>query len=298
MAQLNFDATQVAPDQGVPDALPAGYYNVAIDESEIKPTKDGSGSYLQLRFNILDGQYAGRKTFARLNIVNPNPIAQEIGLKQLSAVGHAVNVLHIADSTQLHAIPMQIKLKVRVASGDYEASNEVSGYFAAGTHATGGTTASTPVGGGASVGGGFPFQQAQTQQVPAQGQGWNQPAGQQPWNQGGQPASNTAQQPVGNYSNAPAQQPWTQPQGQVQQPQGQQQQAPQGQQAWNQPAVQQQVQQPAQTDWANGQVQQAPAQAQQQVQQQAQAPINQQPAHINVPNGQTAQTMTPPWAQS
>lgn len=271
MAQLNFNATNVEPDAGTPVPVPAGVYNVMVDESDVKPTSNGSGAYLQVRYNILDGQYAGRKLFDRFNIQNQNPVAQEIGYKQLSALAHAVNVLHIQDSAQLHGIPLQVKVKIRAASGDYEASNEVSGRFAAGTHATGST-------GSAPVAGGSPFGQ---QQAPAQAQGM--PAG---WGQGQQAAP--AAQPWGQAQQAPVEQPAQQQvQQQVQQPWGQQ--AP----------AQQPVQQaaPVQQPWANGTVEQAPAQAQQAIQQaQNQAPIVGQPAAHQLQPGQTAQQATPPWA--
>ena len=294
MAQLNFNATNVEPDAGTPVPVPAGVYNVMVDESDVKPTANGSGAYLQVRYNILDGQYAGRKLFDRFNIQNQNPVAQEIGYKQLSALAHAVNVLHIQDSAQLHGIPLQVKVKIRAASGDYEASNEVSGRFAAGTHATG-STGSAPVAGGSPFG----------QQAPAQAQGmpagWGQPAAQaapaaQPWAQQGQQAAPVQQAPV--QQQAPAQ-PWAQQQAPVEQPAQQPVQQPWGQPAAQQAPVQQPVQQaaPVQQPWANGTVEQAPAQAQQAIQQaQNQAPIVGQPAAHQLQPGQTAQQATPPWA--
>lgn len=126
MAQLNFDATRVAPEMGF-DTVPAGWYNAMIDQSEMKPTKDGAGAYLETRFNVIDGQYAGRKVFMRMNLRNASPVAQEIAYKQLSAVAHAVGILHVQDSSQLHGIPMKIKVKLRKdATGQYEDSNEIT----------------------------------------------------------------------------------------------------------------------------------------------------------------------------
>jgi hypothetical protein len=59
MANLgNFDASQVDPASSF-DPIPAGKYLATITESETKPTKNGSGSYLQLTFRILDGPYKG-----------------------------------------------------------------------------------------------------------------------------------------------------------------------------------------------------------------------------------------------
>lgn len=128
MASLNFDANVIQPDNSF-DPIPAGWYNAVIDESEMKPTRDGSGAYLALRFNIIDGQYAGRKVFTRLNLRNQNPVAQDIAQKQLSTICHAVNVLQIQDSSQLHALPLKIRVKVTTdPTGQYEPSNEISGY--------------------------------------------------------------------------------------------------------------------------------------------------------------------------
>ena len=128
MASLNFDATTVQPDTGF-ELLPAGWYNAMIDESGINPTKDGVGAYLQLRFSVIDGQYQGRKVFARLNIRNANQVAQDIAYKQLSAIAHAVGVLQVQDSSQLHGIPLKIRVRIRKdPSGQYEDQNEINGY--------------------------------------------------------------------------------------------------------------------------------------------------------------------------
>jgi hypothetical protein len=128
MAELNFDATKVAPDTGY-DVVPAGWYNVVIDESEIKPTKDGMGAYLNLRFNVVDGQYSGRKIFSKFNIKNNNPQAQEIAFKQLSAVAHAVGVLQVADSQMLHDKPLKVKVRIKKdKDGQYDDQNEITSY--------------------------------------------------------------------------------------------------------------------------------------------------------------------------
>ena len=78
MANLNgFDASQVEPTASF-DPIPAGKYLAAITESEMKPTKKGSGSFLQLTFTVLDGEYKGRLLWCRLNLNNPNATAVKI----------------------------------------------------------------------------------------------------------------------------------------------------------------------------------------------------------------------------
>lgn len=128
MVQLNFNAAEVEPFEGFA-AVPAGWYNVMMDESEMKPTKDGSGAYLHCRLAILDGQYKGQKLFTRFNLRNQNPVAVEIAYKQLSAVARAVGILQVQDSSQLHNRPLKVKVKVRKdQSGQYEDSNEITSY--------------------------------------------------------------------------------------------------------------------------------------------------------------------------
>lgn len=132
MVQLNFDARTVAPAEA-PEAIPAGWYNARVTNSEMKPTSDGSGAYLQLEMTILDGDFANRKLFDRINLQNKNPVATEIGYRQLSAVCHATGVIQVQDSQQLHGIPLKVKVSLRPAGPGadgkhYDASNEVKGY--------------------------------------------------------------------------------------------------------------------------------------------------------------------------
>ena len=69
MAQLNFDASLVPPaqqqvDPSVPfEAVPSDKYTAEITHSELKPTKAGDGSYLEIEYTIIEGEYKGRKVF-------------------------------------------------------------------------------------------------------------------------------------------------------------------------------------------------------------------------------------------
>ena len=97
MALLNFNANEVEPNAPF-EVIPAGKYNAVIVESEMKATRAGTGRYLKLVFEITDGEYAGRKLFASINLENPNQDAVRIGRAELSAVCHAVNVLDLQDT--------------------------------------------------------------------------------------------------------------------------------------------------------------------------------------------------------
>lgn len=129
--ELKFDATTVAPQQEF-DLLPAGKYLAQVIDSEVGPTKAQTGQILKLTFEIMDGEYANRRLWARLNIANENAQAQQIGLAQLSALCHAVGVTKLTDSLELHEKPVLITVKVRKAKPDdkYGDSNDVTGYSA------------------------------------------------------------------------------------------------------------------------------------------------------------------------
>ncbi len=202
-AVLNFDATQVAPDTGAQDALPAGWYDVVMEASVMKPTKDNSGAYLECKLNVIAPQnFQGKKIYTRLNLRNANATAQEIGYKQLSAICHAVGVLQVADSAQLHNIPFKVKLKLRPAEGQYEASNEVTAYKNINEQVGVPAVAGFPAAGASMAPPAFAAPAAAP--APAAPQ-WQQPQAPQPWQQPQAPAAAAPQMPA--QQPAPAQAP-------------------------------------------------------------------------------------------
>ena len=129
LAGYNFNAEEVEPSSSF-DPIPAGWYTAIISNSELKATRDGYGEYLSLTLQVIEGQYENRLVFARLNLKNANDKAVDIARKDLAAICRAVGVMSPQASEELHDIPLMIKVKVRAASGDYEASNDIGGYKA------------------------------------------------------------------------------------------------------------------------------------------------------------------------
>lgn len=131
MADLGnpFDANSVEPRESF-DPLPAGEYQVHVVESEMKPTKAGTGRYLQLTLEVVDGEFTGRKVWDRLNLENPNQTAVDIAQRTLSQICRACGVMNVRDSEQLHYRRMTAKLKLRAATAEHDASNDVSRYEA------------------------------------------------------------------------------------------------------------------------------------------------------------------------
>ena len=130
MASLfGFDASQV-PEQQEFSALPEGQYAVIAISSEMKPTKAGTGQYLQIVFEVLDGPQKGRKLWARMNLVNPNQTAVEIAQRELAALCRAVGVIKPSDSAELHNKPLMVEVAVEVDDRRRE-SNVIKKYLPA-----------------------------------------------------------------------------------------------------------------------------------------------------------------------
>lgn len=138
-----FDANGIDPYSRLAP-VPADKYTVVIVSSEMKTTKDLTGSYLQLELDIQEGQFTGRKIVDRLNLNNANQQAVEIAQRTLSQICHAVNVLSVTDSEQLHGRRMVADVRIEPGRGQYGDSNRVFAYFPVdGGAATGATRQAT-----------------------------------------------------------------------------------------------------------------------------------------------------------
>lgn len=130
MAELNFDSTNIEPLAPM-TPLPKGRYLAAITASEMKQTKAGDGEYLQLEFSVLEGQYTGRKVWSRLNLSNPNPKAEDMARRELAAICHAVTLVRIGDSAELHDRPVTIEVAIE-AGKDGAENNRITAYIQTG----------------------------------------------------------------------------------------------------------------------------------------------------------------------
>jgi hypothetical protein len=127
MAILNFDASKVDPS-APPDVIPSDKYTVVVSASQEKSTKSGNGTYLEIEFTVIDGEYRGRKVWDRLCLNHPSQQTVEIARANLSAICHAVGVMRPRDSSELHNIPLVINVKVKKDEAGDRIYNEVKGF--------------------------------------------------------------------------------------------------------------------------------------------------------------------------
>lgn len=137
--------------------IPSGKYLAQIVDSDMKPTKKNDGHYLELAYEITDGQYAGRKLWARINLDHPKPNVVEIGNRQFAAVRQATGVLNPRDSQELHYKPHVIRVEFIPAGttnkNGYTTerdNNEIRGWEAAGDQGNAPAAPSAPAANGAS----------------------------------------------------------------------------------------------------------------------------------------------------
>jgi hypothetical protein len=133
------------PNAGQSDyaPLPAGWYKVRITEADIKETKAGTGNYIKVRYDVLDGTHAGRVVFGNLNLRNPNPKAEEIGRQQLSRLMLAMGLTQVTDTDQLIGGELSIKLAIQ-KSDQYGDSNDVKDWKALSNQPVAAAAGSTP----------------------------------------------------------------------------------------------------------------------------------------------------------
>lgn len=147
MASFEGGFNAQAPENNASNVIPKGEYTAILIKSELKSTKDGRGSRLNLDFQILSGEFQNKHVFESLNIYlrrnEFNTLAEwEAALKaddrtlqavtiargQLSELCRAVNVINPQDSSELQHRPVIIKVGIQEANADFPAKNKITAY--------------------------------------------------------------------------------------------------------------------------------------------------------------------------
>lgn len=124
--ELGIDWDSVDGGFGV---MPVGVYQVALIDSELKPTKSGTGTYLKAVFEVLHGEYKGRKLFSQFNLINDSAKAQQIGRGQWKRCYQAAGFVGAPkDSTQLLGKPLLVKVGIEPAVGTFPEKNTIDDY--------------------------------------------------------------------------------------------------------------------------------------------------------------------------
>lgn len=118
-------------EKGNFDPIPEGKYTVQISSADLSPTKDGSGQYIKIKFNVVAPTHAGRVIFSNVNIRNKSSVAENIGRQQLRQIMTSLGLATLQDTDQLIGGHLSVKVGIRPAEGQYEAQNDVKSYSSA-----------------------------------------------------------------------------------------------------------------------------------------------------------------------
>lgn len=130
MANLNYESTNETLGDFSP--VPVDSYLAVITESEVKNASTG-GVGINLKFEIMEGDYAGRFVFTWINFQHANPKAEQIGRKELNTIMLACGMppgTMLEDTCQLHGFPMVINVGIE-NDNKGNPKNNIKGYKAA-----------------------------------------------------------------------------------------------------------------------------------------------------------------------
>ena len=108
--------------------IPNGWHRAWIIGHEMKKNKAGTGQYLELTWEIVDGPYEKRRLWERYNFDNPSEIAVKIAKEQLAAICNATGVLDFKHPGELHGEVCAIKVGVE-RKKDQPDRNKIFGYL-------------------------------------------------------------------------------------------------------------------------------------------------------------------------
>lgn len=110
------------------EPLPEGWYTATITQADMKvsPGKER----LNIRYDIVGPTHQGRVVFGGLNMTNPNPESERISREQFGQLLMVFGMARCDDTDELVGKTVNIKLKIREASGGYDASNDVKAWKA------------------------------------------------------------------------------------------------------------------------------------------------------------------------
>ena len=123
----DFDASVVDPSVGF-DPVPAGRYVAVVTDAEMLDTQQGGGQYLELKFEIIEGEYKGRNLWTRLNLVNSKEKTVDYAKAMLSGLYRALGFTKISEFSELHNLPLLIAVKCKNRKDNGELTNEIKGF--------------------------------------------------------------------------------------------------------------------------------------------------------------------------
>jgi hypothetical protein len=93
--------------------MPKGNYEAWAISSELKPNSKGTGYLLNVVFEVVEGEFMGKKLFASFNLKHPSKRCEQIGRGQFKHCYTAAGFIgEPDDSSQIHEKRLILKVDV------------------------------------------------------------------------------------------------------------------------------------------------------------------------------------------
>lgn len=139
MANLGIDTNQYERQAPQGGPLPPGIYTMTVVRVTQKQTKDKTGVYEEVEFDVsAPAQFSNRKFWDRFNIINKSAQAQQIGREAIADLAKAAGIAGtINDDQELMGRTVQARLLVKPSDNPQypEPKNECRKYYPVGVNA-------------------------------------------------------------------------------------------------------------------------------------------------------------------
>lgn len=106
--------------------VPPGDYMMQIVANDEGAIKNGNGRFLNLRWQVLEGEFENQCVFQWINYIHNNPQAQEIGKGTIAKICDAVGFVgHLTDADVLMHVPCRVTVGWSKAQAGYDKKPEV-----------------------------------------------------------------------------------------------------------------------------------------------------------------------------
>lgn len=130
MAKFGFDVAEVeVSERGDFEIMPKGEYTLKATAAEEKETSAKTGTYIAAEFEVVKGEFTGRKVWQNFNVNNPNDKAEKIGREQIAGWARACGKPNAQDTDELLERPFQCKLGIEKGTGGYSDKNKIDSFL-------------------------------------------------------------------------------------------------------------------------------------------------------------------------
>ncbi len=126
MSRLDFNPADFSAAAGAA-VIPSGQYAAEVIDSAKRPARSGDGDFLQLTFQVVEGEYRHRVVWVRLHVGSANETVSRMAKEELAAICCAAGIDRLKNSSELHHKPVLITVGVRHRGGA-DISNIVRAY--------------------------------------------------------------------------------------------------------------------------------------------------------------------------